>query len=125
MSNRSAILAVLLLSACGGGGGGPAPTPITPPTSNAVVIGGNGAVSPKELVVTPGTRVLFINNHNRPHNMSSDPHPEHDDCPALNVGLLAPGQQRETQNLVALGTCGFHDHDDDRNEGLKGRIVVR
>lgn len=125
MSNRSALAALLLLSACGGGGGS-APTAITPPTSNAIVIGGDGAVSPTELVVAPGTRVLFINNHNRRHNMTSDPHPEHTDCPPINnVGLLSPGQQRETGNLVTVRTCGFHDHDDDQNSALKGRIVVR
>jgi hypothetical protein len=123
MSKRPALVAALLLSSCGGGGS--APTPITPPPSNAIVIGANGAVSPTELVVSPGARVLFINNHNRPHNMTSDPHPEHTDCPEINVGLLAPGQQRETQNLVAIRTCGFHDHDDDGNNALKGRIVIR
>jgi len=76
--------------------------------------------------VAPGTRVLFINNHTRPHQMTSDPHPEHNDCPEINqVGLLMAGQRRETGNLVAVRTCGVHDHDDADNDALRGRIVIR
>jgi hypothetical protein len=70
--------------------------------------------------------VLFVNEHNRRHDMTSDPHPDHLDCPELNqVGLLVPGQRRETGNLVAVRTCGFHDHDDPGNAGLRGTIVIR
>ena len=41
------------------------------------------------------------------------------------VGLLSPGQSRQTGNLVQVGTCGFHDHDLPQNTGLQGRIVIR
>ena len=58
--------------------------------------------------------------------MTSDPHPEHDDCPEINdVGLLNSGQSRETGNLVIVRTCGFHDHDDPDNNSVKGRIIIR
>jgi hypothetical protein len=58
--------------------------------------------------------------------MTSDPHPDHTDCPEINqVGTLTRGQTRETGNLVVTRTCGFHDHDDDRNTNLQGRIVIR
>jgi plastocyanin len=121
---RSALSAALLLAGCGGGSSPNTPTP--PPGANTIVINASGAVTPSELVVSPGTRVLFINNHNRRHDMTSDQHPDHQDCPAINaVGVLNPGQQRETGNLVEVRTCGFHDHEDDRNPALKGRIVVR
>ncbi len=44
--------------------------------------------------------------------MTSDPHPEHDDCDEINhVGLLTPGQRTETGNLNDGPHCGFHDHD--------------
>lgn len=83
-------------------------------------------MSPNELAVSPGTRVLFINNHTRPHDMSSDPHPDHSDCPEINqVGMLNPGQSRETGNLVAIRTCGFHDHDNPNDAALTGSIVIR
>jgi hypothetical protein len=70
--------------------------------------------------------VLFVNNDSRRHAMTSDPHPDHTNCPEINqVGVLNPGQSRETGNLVAVRTCGYHDHDDPNNASLKGRIVIR
>ena len=60
--------------------------------------------------------------------MTSDPHPEHNDCPEINtVGLLQPNQSRETGNLVTIRTCGFHDHDDPPPGGARwtGRITIR
>jgi len=38
---------------------------------------------------------------------------------------LNPGQSRESENLVVIRTCGFHDHDDPNNNDLKGRIIIR
>lgn len=113
------------LGACGGGSDAPSsPTPVETPYQ--VTISGAGAVSPVEIVVPQGARVLFINNHSRRHDMSSDPHPGHDECPAINtVGVLQPGQRRETGNLTAVRTCGFHDHEDPGNDALRGRIVIR
>jgi len=58
--------------------------------------------------------------------MTSDPHPEHNLCPEINqVGLLMPGQARETGNLVTVRTCGFHDHENPDNNLLTGRLVIR
>jgi plastocyanin len=121
------VVAVLSLttSACGGSSSTQAPTP--PPTNpNLITIGANGIATPKELTVAPGSRVLFVNNDTRRHYMSSDPHPEHDDCPAFDqVGVLLNGQSRETGNLITVRTCGFHDHENPDNANLKGRIIVR
>ena len=123
---RSAVwLASLLMIACGGGGGGTNPSPNPPANPNAFTITSSG-VTPKELTVAPGTRVLFVNNDNRRHDMGSDPHPEHSDCPELNaVGILPPGASRESANLNTVRTCGFHDHDLPDNNNLKGRIIIR
>jgi hypothetical protein len=118
---------LLSLAACGGGGGGntPTPNPNPNPNPNAFTITSAG-VSPKELTVAPGTRILFINNDTRRHDMGSDPHPEHSDCPEINsVGVLNAGQSRETANLNTVRTCGFHDHDLPDNNTLKGRIIIR
>ncbi len=122
---RLAVLAVAATAVgCGGGGpSGPSPPPDNP---NRITISAAGAVSPVELVVAPGTRVLFVNNHSRSHQMTSDPHPDHQDCPEINqVGLLGAGQSRETGNLIAVRTCGFHDHDNPNDTRLQGRIVIR
>jgi hypothetical protein len=122
---RSAVMvgALLILFACGGSG---SPTTPLPPSNPYVFTITTVGVSPKELTVPQGTRVLFINNDSRRRNMTSDPHPEHDICPEINnVGLLNPGQMRETGNLVVVRTCGFHDHDDPDNVNVRGRIVIQ
>ena len=68
----------------------------------------------------------MINNHNQPHDMQSDPHPDHTDCPPMaSIGFLTTGQQRTSGNFNTARTCGFHDHDDENNTGLQGRIIIQ
>ena len=114
------------LAACGGGGGSttaPSPTPTNP---YVITIASSGVAAPRDLTVPPGARILFVNNDGRRHDMTSDDHPDHLECPALNqVGLLTSGQSRESGNLVVVRTCGFHDHEDPNNNNLKGQIIVR
>ena len=119
------VAAALAAATCGGGSGNPGgPSPGENPIQ--MVISASGVLTPAELVVSPGARVLFINNHSQRHHMSSDPQPDHGDCPPIDqVGQLSQGQRRETGNLVAIRTCGLHDHDDPDNPALRGRIVVR
>jgi len=117
-----AVAAFLAATTCGGSPSGPSEPPVE---TNTITITAAGA-TPKNVQVALGQRVRFVNNDNRPHNMTSDPHPDHNDCPDLNqVGFLSPGQSRETGNLVEVRTCGFHDHDDANNNTLKGSIVIR
>jgi plastocyanin len=73
---RAALVTVLLLVSCGGDYSSPPTSP--PPANNpfTFTITASG-VTPKELAVPPGTRVLFVNNDTRRRNMTSDPHPEH------------------------------------------------
>lgn len=124
---RAAPVVFVVLAACGGGGDNSGPPTTPPPSGNQfrITITTAGA-NPKDLSVPLGTRVLFINNDTRRRNMTSDPHPEHDDCPELNtVGLLNPGQSAETGNLNTARTCGFHDHDDPNNNAVRGGIIIR
>lgn len=119
-------VALVALATCGGGSPS-SPTPGGGNSATTVTITSAG-VSATQLNISPGTRVLFVNNDSRSHNMTSDPHPEHTDCSEINsVGLLQPNQSRETGNLVAVRTCGFHDHDDPAPLGARwtGRITVR
>jgi plastocyanin len=113
-----------LLATCGG-----SPTASTPPTGSGSASQftiTSAGVDPKQLAVSQGARVTFVNNDSRSHDMSSDPHPDHTDCPEINqVGFLQPGQRRETGNLITVRTCGFHDHDMPQNDSLKGRIIIR
>ena len=117
-----AVAALLTATSCGSSPAGPSTPPVE---TNTITITAAGA-TPKNVQIALGQRVRFVNNDNRPHNMTSDPHPDHNDCPDLNqVGFLSPGQSRETGNLVEVRTCGFHDHDDANNPSLKGSIVIR
>lgn len=126
-------LLVLQFGACGGGSTPVTPTPTPSPTPTPTPTPGgttftiaNNAVSPRELTVARGTRVTFTNNDNRPHDMNSDPHPEHTDCREMDsVGFLPPGQSAQTAPLNTARTCGFHDHNQDFVEALKGRIIIQ
>ncbi len=136
---RAAVFAALVaMAACGGGDSSPSPTPSpTPspsPTPTPTPPPGGGTtftitssgVSPRTLTVPAGSRVTFVNNDNRPHDMASNPHPAHTDCPALNqVGFLQPGQSGTSGNLTTARTCGFHDHNRDTDTSLQGTVVIQ
>jgi plastocyanin len=116
-----------VVAACGGGGTTPSPTP-TPGDggTNSTVTIANNAVSPKNITVTRGSRVTFVNNDSQSHEMESDPHPVHTDCPEINqVALLSPGQSRQTGTLNTVRTCGYHDHNRDTVESLQGTITIQ
>src|SRR6476646_9413427 len=118
------LFALLLGSACGGSST-PAPTPSPPTVGTTVTIASSG-VTPKNLQIRPGTQVTFINNDTRNHDMESDPHPEHTDCPPINqVGVIVPGQSKQTGNLNVVRTCGYHDHDDAQNTRWQGVITIQ
>ena len=116
--------------ACGGGAGGSTSTSPTPspsnPTSTATITISNNAVSPKAIVVPRGSQVTFVNNDTVTHDMDSDPHPDHTDCPEINqVGFLAPGQSHQTGNLTTPRTCGYHDHERNTVQALQGAITIQ
>jgi plastocyanin len=90
-----------------------------------ITITANG-VSPVSLTVMRGAQVTFVNNDSRPHEMNSDPHPTHGDCPEIDaVGFLSPGQSKQTGNLNTVRTCRYHDHNQPSNVSLQGTIVVQ
>ncbi len=110
-------------AACGGGG--TADTSPSAVASAATITITSSGVNPKTVTVPVGSRVTFVNNDSRAHQMYSDPHPEHTSCPEFDqVGYLAPGQSRATGNLNAPRTCGFHDHGDFENLSLRGSVVI-
>ena len=129
----AAVFAAATAAACGGGSSTPTtPTPTTPPASGnptdtaTITIGTDGRVTPSQVTITRGGRVTFVNNHNQSHDMSSDPHPEHTDCPQMaQVGFLSPGQSRTSGNFTTARTCGFHDHNQENNTNLQGRIIIQ
>ena len=119
-------------------GGGISSTPTSPTTGGGtsgggttgdtatITIGSDGRVTPSSVTINRGGRVTMVNNHNRAHDMSSDPHPEHTQCPEINqIGFLNPGQSRTSGNFNTARSCGFHDHNEDTNPNLKGTIVIQ
>ena len=61
----------------------------------------------------------------RVHTMVSDPVDLHDQCPALNrIGVIQPGETRDSSTLSLARTCGFHDHSNLSDTTLLGRIIV-
>lgn len=119
--------------ACGGGSDGGSSgtpttptTPTTPPVATTTITITAAGASPQRITVPLGSRVTFINNDSRQHEMNSDPHPTHGDCPAIDdVGFLAPGQTKLTGNLTVARTCGFHDHNQPTVASLQGQIIVQ
>jgi len=130
-------LAALVLAAagaftaggCGGSSSPSTPTPVptaTPPPGGAVTVTLSGGVaSPKQVEINVGQRVAFVNNDTVAHEIASNPHPIHTDCPPINeVGGLAPGTARLTGAFTIARTCGYHDHGMPDNTSLQGTIII-
>ena len=114
---HAALLFAALIAGCESG-------PTAPSAAATVTIGPAG-VSPGEVRIKSWSYVTFVNNDTRPHSIVSDPVDAHTQCPPLNrVGLLQPGESRDTGTLNLTGACGFHDHDNQGDARLRGRIVV-
>ena len=127
-----AAAAAFAIAACGSSGSSSS-SPSSPSSPPSDAVGGttititNNVASPKNIRVSRGSQVTFVNNDTQSHNMTSDPHPEHSDCLEINsVGFLSAGQRRQTGNMVTnRAVCGFHDHDAPDVAGLQGSITIQ
>ena len=114
-------------TACGGGDSTTSPTP-TPggSTGGATITLTSSGVSPRNVTIVRGAQVTFVNSNTRAHEIRSDPHPTHTDCPEINqVAVIQPGNNRQTGNLATARTCGFHDHGDPDNSSFRGTITIQ
>jgi plastocyanin len=123
-----------LAIACGGGGSPSGPSSgsvVVQSTGSVGAIGAtitisNGTVSPSQVTIAVGQSVRFVNTDSGLRNVSSDPHPAHTACPSFdNVGNLSGTQTKDTFGFAAAGSCTFHDHNDDGNARMKGRVTVQ
>jgi plastocyanin len=121
--------ALSLAYACGGSSTSPSPTPgggSSGPIGATMTINANGVLTPSSVTIRSGESVSFVNNHTGDHQMSSDPHPDHTNCPAINaVPTLRNGQSGQTNALTTPRSCGVHDHLNDTNLNLRGTIVIQ
>ena len=131
---RAAALAagLVLMLACGsdssgsGGGGTPGGPSGGPGPSGATITIGASGVSPNAVTISVGQSVTFVNNSGTVHEMDSDPHPAHTDCPVINrVGTVGNGETKLTDAFTTARTCGFHDHTQPDTNSLKGTITIR
>ena len=126
---RAGSMAILLAACADCSSSSPSPTltptPTPTPGGGTITIASN-AVSPRNITIARGSQVTFVNNDSRRHDMYSNPHPEHTDCPEINdVGTLNPGQSRQTGNMNTVRTCGYHDHNQDTVVSLQGTITIQ
>lgn len=130
VAGASAALTIAVALSCGGSNSSSVSTSpsggCTPSTNANTIVIQNNQVCPQTMTVARGSQVTMVNSDSRVHDMDSDPHPEHTDCVELNqIGFLNPGQSRQSGNLNTPRRCGFHDHGNPDNAGLKGTITIQ
>src|SRR5438067_11018646 len=109
------VASLLAALACGGtssSGTSPSPSPTCTASSNTTTITiSNNAVCPQNITVSRGAQVTFVNNDTPNHDIESDPHPEHTDCPEINqAGSIARGQSPQKGNRATARPGGFPAH---------------
>lgn len=127
------LAALGLVAACGGSPSSPSGVTVivrdggAGGTSGATIVISGAGVNTPNVTVAIGQTVTFVNNDTRPHEMASNPHPQHGSCPSMEAGLgtIAGGQTKVTHAFANAGVCGYHDHLDDGNASLKGSITVQ
>ena len=126
VGGAAAALALAAAFSCGGSSStGPSGT-CTPSTNPNTLVVMNNAVCPSAITVARGGQVTVINQDSTSHDMTSDPHPEHTDCPELNaIGFLNPGQTRSSNNLNTARRCGMHDHINPNSTALRATITIQ
>ena len=119
------LVSAVTIAACGGDSS-PSPTPNPGgSTGGATITITSSVASPQTVTIVRGAQVTFVNNDSRAHDIRSNPHPGHTDCPEINqAGLIQPGNNRQTGNLTTVRSCGFHD-DNDSNSAFEGTIHIQ
>jgi plastocyanin len=118
--------ASMIVAACGGSSASPTSTTANPSPTTVTIAIANNAVSPSSVTITRGGTVTFVNNDSRTHDIESNPHPAHTDCPEINqVNSLSSGQSRQTGAFNTARTCGFHDHQQASVSSMFGTITIQ
>jgi hypothetical protein len=129
LAGGAAAAAIAAAISCGGSSSPASASPsgaCTPSANANTLVIQNNTICPSILTVTRGTQITILNSDSRTHEMDSDPHPEHTDCPELNqIGFLNPGQSRQSGNLNVARRCGMHDHNSPDTAALKVTITIQ
>jgi len=123
------VAATMALAIACGGSSSPSTGPsggCTPSSNANTLVIMNNAICPTTITVARGSQLTIQNQDSRSHDMDSDPHPEHTDCPEINqIGFLNTGQSRSSGNLNTVRRCGLHDHGDPNNNSLKATVTIQ
>jgi hypothetical protein len=128
VGGTAAAIAVATVLSCGGkSSSSTAPSGTCTPSGNAnTLVLMNNSICPQALTVSRGSQLTIINQDSNTHEMASDPHPEHTDCPEINqIGFLSPGQTKSSGNLNTARSCGIHDHNNSTSQALKATITIQ
>ncbi len=126
-----AVSMAVWLNGCGGSSSpaspsNPTPTAPTTPTTPTITITDTGVI-PTQVQISVGQQVLIVNAGASVHELQSNVHEVHEDCPPMNSpGTLNPGQSGFTGNFTLSGACGFHDHlnPPPENDSFLGFVLV-
>lgn len=79
-------------------------------SSTAVTLSYTGsAFTPDTINATVPLTLTVRNDSKDALSFNSDPHPQHTQCPNLNLGAIDPGQSKSV-TITSPETCGFHNH---------------
>ena len=127
VGGTAAAIAVATVLSCGGkSSSSTAPSGTCTPSGNAnTLVLMNNSICPQALTVSRGSQLTIINQDSNTHEMASDPHPEHTDCPEITIGFLSPGQTKSSGNLNTARSRGIHDHNNSTSQALKATITIQ
>jgi hypothetical protein len=128
LTGAAAVITLAAALSCGGSSSSStSPSGSCTPSSNPnTLVVMNNTICPQTLTVTLGAQLTIQNQDSRSHEMTSDPHPSHTDCPELNqIGFLNSGQSRTSGNLNTARRCGMHDHSDPERASLKATVTIQ
>ena len=81
----------------------------------------NGFV-PATLQVSSGTKVIWVNKDSAPHQVSSDPYPDHTTLPGLHAEKPLASEQTYSYTFSKTGTWTYHDY---LNPSLSATVQVK
>jgi len=114
-----AIAADVVLSGCG--------STTAPGIETLTVSISASGVSPVQLIGN-GSRVYvkFVNQDTQRHEIRSNPHPAHTDCPEIGDLSILPGQDLTLGSTFnSRRTCGYHDETRPDDVRFQGTIDIR
>lgn len=117
-----AIAAFLTLSCGSGSPATPTNTAHTLPSTVMIMATG---VTPNDVTIAVGERVTFMNHDTVSHSVAGGSEPAKPDCPEINaVGVLAPGEIRQTAPFLTAKACEYHNPRV-QSALFNGRITIR